>query len=228
MQTIPEGSAPKSPAEESGSDSKFRRDRRKLLGVGATGTVLAVLHSRAAFGSGYYNGGDGNILHSTNFSGCSLTGNNPDCSGGGLTPGFWKQYQHKRFWHPSFPPDAKFDQVFGVEVWGYDKLFDVINDEDGDGIKSDYVDSFGILGGGGDNVRGKVAILCVHAVAALQNAATPIPYDLSVAEVISQVGSVLAARNLSEIESLKNDLDFFNNQTVSGGIRWDDYIKTHT
>lgn len=60
------------------------------------------------------------------------------------------------------------------------------------------------LGGGGLNALGR------HAVAAVLNGASPdVAYDLSAAQVIAAFNSVYPG---GDYESLKNRLDFLNNQ----------------
>jgi hypothetical protein len=51
-----------------------------------------------------------------------------------------------------------------------------------------------------------------HGVAALQNAATSVSYDLTVQEVIDKVANALASGDKDMIDIAKNELDFFNNQ----------------
>jgi len=86
----------------------------------------------------------------------------------------------------------------------------------------DPVDSFldkvdeNMVSGNANSVGAQIRSLGFQAVAALQNAATAVPYALSVSAVKSDVASALQQAydgNISTVKSLKDELDGFNNQS---------------
>lgn len=154
-----------------------------------------------------------NCTMSGQLSGNLSDGNEP-CRGQGCSPGYWKNHTH--MWHYAFPPDETFSKVFGVNPFYPDNptLYQVIDK---------YV-------GPNDPFEPLVLVLGFHAVAALQNAATSVSYDLTVDQVITEVnaaytnylssgggsgggsGGRSGGDSVSDLEPLKNDLDFWNNQ----------------
>lgn len=119
----------------------------------------------------------------------------------GLTPGFWKN--HTNVWGPTgLSPNQTLESVFNVpDSYGLDNktLLQALNFE------------------GGSGTSGAARNLLRHAVAALLNAKHPnVDYALTSGSIISQVNSALASKNKTTIETLKNQLDHYNN--FGGGI----------
>lgn len=119
------------------------------------------------------------------------TANNEPPGGGteGLTPGFWKNNASK--WDASqwnvYVPDQPLSSVFDVSS------------------ELTFLDALN-RGGGGENA------LFRHAVAALLNAAHPdVDYPLSSSQIITAVNAAVASGDAEVIESLKDELDEFNN-----------------
>lgn len=134
-----------------------------------------------------------------------LSGNLSDgdelCRGEGCSPGYWKNHTH--MWHYAFKTTDLFDEVFEVNPFYPDNptLYQVIHK-----YKSPY-----------DPVEPLVLVLGFHAVAALQNAATSVSYDLTVDQVITDVNAAYISYQgsgdvVSALEPLKNQLDILNNQ----------------
>jgi hypothetical protein len=106
----------------------------------------------------------------------------------GCTPGYWKQSQHFDSWQV-YSPNQTYASVFGVNTFGSKTLLQVLS-----------------TGGGGANALGRIS------VAALLNAVhTGVAYPLTSTQVINQTKAALQSGNRSTIESLKNQLDSFNN-----------------
>ena len=108
---------------------------------------------------------DGNLVDG---DGCSAVCD-VEASGGGCTPGYWKQTQHFDSWVGYLPTD-RFDTVFSVTLFGNKTLLQVLGQ-----------------GGGGRAAMGR------HAVAALLSASSGgVDYFYSVAEVINLVQGAVA------------------------------------
>ena len=148
---------------------------------------------------------------------CSFVGADRQCTLG-LSPGFWRRYT--KLWASTFPTSQRFDDVFAfdtsVEIFGEATLENVIT------FAVDPVDSFldkvdeNMVSGNANSVGAQIRSLGFQAVAALQNAATAVPYALSVSAVKSDVASALQQAydgNISTVKSLKDELDGFNNQS---------------
>ena len=124
---------------------------------------------------------------------CEQTG------GEGLTPGFWKN--HTDLW-VTCTPDQTLESVFDVpDHLGLDDktLLEALNF------------------GGGTSVKGAAQNLFRHAVAAILNAShTLVEYALTSGSIIAQVNTALASNSVTTINTLKNQLDLFNN--AGGGI----------
>lgn len=136
------------------------------------------------------------------------------CSGEGCTPGFW--HKASRPWSTAFPPHMLFDEAFGTAgvmlsvnagtagVFPGLTLLEVVN-------QLEYKSSE-IADQAQRDDANKVRQLGHHAVAALQNAATSVKYDLTVEDVINNVYAAYSSGSYSNMESVKNVLDRLNNQ----------------
>jgi hypothetical protein len=110
----------------------------------------------------------------------------PPQAGEGCTPGYWKAPQHFDSWPAPYLPGQQFSSVFENAFPGL-TLLQVLE-----------------LQGGGLNALGR------QTVAALLSAASPdVDYDLTPAEVIAAFNAVFPG---GDYETLKNRLDFLNNQ----------------
>ena len=112
------------------------------------------------------------------------------CGGEGCSVEFWEGNYGN--WHYAYQHSCVFDSVFGTNVFGTDTLGDVISKNGENGVKR----------------------LGREAVAALQNSATHISYDLQVCVVIDMVGSAFAGNN-EEIKELADQLNVLNTQSLS-------------
>ena len=173
--------------------------RRRFTGVGVGSPLLLSLASRPVWAR--------NCSESGVLSGNLSEANDPECGGEGCSPGYWKN--HTSRWHHNYPPHATFDSVFEVfNVFGSATLLQVIRAQDKKGIR-------GTVPGGCapvDGCENMINALGRHSVAALQNAATPISFDLTVPEVIASFQMAYTSGNLQQMETTKNSLDTLNNQ----------------
>lgn len=209
------------------ADAKRLEARRQFLRIGlVTGPVVLTLASRPAFGG---NKGGTTTGGTTGTTGGVGTGPSVGMSGNvstygpnvwarlqGLTPGFWKQVQHKCYWAPNplKPNEYKYGDKKEVKEGKSTKTVYVNGTKFKDVFSNSTLDSSLTmldvlnLGGGGANALGR------HAVAALLNANHPqIFYRFSVESVI---GMVNAAFSGSNTEELKNLLDSENNREGVG------------
>lgn len=107
--------------------------------------------------------------------------------GEGCTPGYWKQPHHFDSW-TGYAPSDLYCNVFGVGPC--DMLLEVLK-----------------TGGGGEQALGR------HSVAALLNAASAdVSYDVFVADLISAVQDAYAEGTKDAFNSLKDELEGFNEQ----------------
>lgn len=117
----------------------------------------------------------------------------------GLTPGFWKN--DTDVW-ATYSPSQTLESVFDVpDHLGLDDktLLQALNF------------------GGGSSVKGAAQNLFRHAVAAILNSShTLVEYALTTSSIITQVNAALASNSVTTINTLKNQLDTFNN--AGGGI----------
>lgn len=131
------------------------------------------------------------------------------CGGEGCSPGFWKN--NGIGWHYDYPTGANFNAVFRVTAFEAGAtLEDVIL-----GSAEPLVPA-GCGFGNEQPWKNALRQLGFHAVAALQNAATSVSYDLTVAEVILSVrnSTTDAVSNCDKgyLETTKTSLETLNNQ----------------
>lgn len=130
------------------------------------------------------------------------------CHGEGLSPGYWGNHTDK--WNAHFPTTMLFKDVFGDHVGfegiaggGTPTLFQVmLSGDSSPNIISKY----------NANLNNMARQLAFHAVAALQNSASPLKYPIMVVDLISQVDAAFISRNADTMRTLKNTLDGWNNQ----------------
>jgi hypothetical protein len=147
------------------------------------------------------------------------------CAGEGLSPNFWKA--HPELWHYNFPPQMPFSSVFGVnafvEALGQPlSLYSVIKFT---GVNLNLKKNAGILNFVlvpceiQEELKQQFQIAVIQlgfqSVAALQNAATAVKYNLNVKEVIDTFNLNYASCNAAKVEMAANSLDFLNNQGSS-------------
>jgi hypothetical protein len=138
------------------------------------------------------------------------------CQGEGLSPGYWANHTSE-YWH-NYPATSMFNDVFRVNVFTPD--IQIVNAFEANGSQNHniHIPSWANM----DKSKKKqwctsVYDLCNQIVAALQNAATDIKYDLNPWQVIesfkyayeqdSFIGST------TSMDNLKNQLDILNNQS---------------
>jgi len=113
----------------------------------------------------------------------------PPQGGQGCTPGYWKQSHHFDSWTSPYDPTDAFSSVFANAFPGK-TLLQVLGQ-----------------GGGGIKALGRQAV-----AALLSSASAGVSYDHEVAEVIAMFNAAYASGSATEIERLKDELDFLNNQ----------------
>ncbi len=184
--------------QETTDGSPDQEGRRRLLkGLVATTPVILSVTSRPVLAA-----------RTCSESG-QLSGNLSDavtCQSEGCSPGYWKNHTNR--WHRNYPTDATFNSVFGVTAFSSSATLDQVIDQQADPT-SDAIASFGNCSNAGNLLKQ----LGFHAVAALQNAATNVKYDLDVLAVRASVQAAIGSGNCAEVESLKNTLDYYNNQS---------------
>jgi hypothetical protein len=116
----------------------------------------------------------------------------------GLTPGFWKNNAVKH--DGSAWADTGY---FMYQTLG--SVFDLAGTQYASLANKTLVQALSLEGGG-------VNALMRHAVAGLLNAGhTGVDYPLTTDQIVSKVNAALASGSASQIESLKNELDGYNN-----------------
>lgn len=188
-------------SDNSASNSSASRRRLLKIAVKSAPVVLTV-SSRPVWAR--------NCTLSGQLSGnLSDQGGGGVCAGEGCTPGYWKN--HPQSWHMSAQPELLFDSVFGTNVFPNLSLGQVI------GLCGNTQISQADINIVCSKCHNLMIMLGFHAVAALQNAATAVQYDLTVEEVIAGVRSAYQSRSKYQIEAMKDRLDTLNNQYCPGG-----------
>ena len=167
--------------------------RRWLKALVASGPVVAsvasrpVLAARSCTESGQLSG---------NTSGAQVV-----CAGEGCSASFWRS--RTDLWHPNYPPNAFFDAVFGTSIYPGYTLEQVINFTTATAPDP--------AGPPPCNDKEKIRLLAEQGVAALQNAATSVKYDLTVPVVINSI-SVAMNASCFIVDLAKSQLEALNNQ----------------
>ncbi len=184
---------------QAASDAGVESRRRLLKGIVASAPVVASVASRPVLAAR-------NCSESGQLSG-NASGTGPECGGEGCTPGFWKN--HTGLWHYDYPTSAVFDTVFGVAIFGNTAtLYEVVwNQVEPTGSDVNCVQNTQHP----NNPHKLVKALGRHAVAALQNAATSVSYDLTVGQVVASVQSAIVS-NCGDVKTTKNTLKDLNQQ----------------
>ena len=115
---------------------------------------------------------------------------------GGCSHGYWKN--HENAWQAPYTPNTLLGTVFTLGPT-YSSI-----------ASSSFSDALAF--NGGPTVVDAAKLLLLQAVAGLLNASQPlVNYPLSQADLISQVNAALATGNRTQILTLKNTLDGYNN-----------------
>ena len=171
--------------------------RRRLLKGGLIGApVILTQYGRPAWAGGCSE----SAMASENMSDVV------DCEGEGCSKGFWKKNTH--LWHPQYGPDKEFSEIFLITAF-YAKnshmgatLEEVIR---GDCTPVVPANCDG-------NCDRQLRGLGRQAVAALQNAACDVKYDLDVLTVIGKFVQAYQSPSADAIQHVKNELYYYNNQ----------------
>ncbi|HED15322.1 MAG TPA: hypothetical protein ENI64_00670 [Gammaproteobacteria bacterium] len=188
------------------SSERVQKKRRKLLkGAVSAAPVILTVASRPVWAR--------NCSLSGQLSG-NLSDQTEDCAGEGCTPGYWRN--HPASWHPSIQDYLLFDVVFGTNVFPNFTLGQVISLCSNTTINRANI-NIPVTCTPQSACLNLIIQLGYHAVAAIQNAATEVKYDLTVEEVIAEVQATYAGGDKNEIETQKNRFDMLNNQGCPGG-----------
>ncbi len=182
--------------------------RRLVKGAVVSAPVIMSLASRSAW-----------ARSACSYSG-QMSGNmspvDEPCGGEGCTTGFYKN--HAGLWHPEFPPMAVYNDVFGVDAFPGMTLADVIGlcETNAKDMNHDSI----VVPAGCTPEAGCFNVLVqlgYQSVAALQNAATEVSYDLMVVDVVQMVQMAYGAGTKEAMEAAKDQFDMFNNQVCPFG-----------
>lgn len=146
--------------------------------------------------------------HSGNMSGNISAAEEEPCAGEGCSPGFW--VTHSDLWHAEFGPNLLFLDVFGLDAYPGLTLFDVISQSDF-GLGS-FAARCGVSGKKEQNTKNLLQALGFQTVAALQNSANAVRYELTVADVQRTFLTAYQSCSLDRIEETKDSLDQLNNR----------------
>jgi hypothetical protein len=191
-------------AGEASQDPGHSGGRRDFLkGVVTTSPLVLTVAGRPVWGNP--------CTLSGQMSGNLSAQDGKPCVGEGCTPGFWKN--HLSLWHPQFPPGMAFSAAFGVDAFPGRTLYDVI-------LSPDRAKHYGEVPSGcfiesekeEKKFLGMLAILAYHAIAALQNSAGAVRYDLTVSEVQQSFAHAYRACSVERMEAAKNSLERLNEQ----------------
>lgn len=150
-----------------------------------------------------------------------LSGNLSDqdgipCFGEGCTTGFWQQKGYtSNSYHPKFPPNMLFYDAFGRNAFPNKTLYEVVSGKLLDqemNVPLTCVDVSPSPAANSNVCGNMLRQLGAQAVAALQNAASPMKYDLDVATVILSFQKSYDNGTVVAMEDTKNAFDLKNNQ----------------
>ncbi|HKJ71543.1 MAG TPA: hypothetical protein VKA55_07300 [Gammaproteobacteria bacterium] len=174
--------------------------RRFLQGLVSAAPGILTIAGRPAWAN--------RCTFSGNLSGNLSAPDDEACAGEGCSPGFW--VTHSDLWHPEFSPDLLFSDVFGVDAFPGLSLFAVISRTDF-GLGG-FASRCGMQGHGEHNAKNLLLSLGFQAVAALQNAANAVRYELTVADVQRSFLLAYQSCSLERMEETKDALDRLNNR----------------
>ena len=171
--------------------------RRRIATAGLIAPIIVTLSGRTAWAQG----GGSQCTESGQLSG-NLSNPGPACGGQGCSPGYWKT--HLERWHTNYPPTATFHSVFGVNAFPGASLYQVINEVATPSLPSACAPVSGC--------SGTLKACGMHAVAALQNAATEVSFIFDTLMVKTKFAAAYATGTKSAIEWQKNEFDTENNR----------------
>ncbi len=178
----------------SGSDGATRR---RLLKGGLIGApVILTQYGRPAWAGGCSE----SAMASENMSDVV------QCEGEGCSEQFWKQNTH--LWHPQYGPSTEFSEIFLITAYYAQNTFVGATLEEVIRGECDPVVPAGCEG----NCEPELLHLGKQAVAALQNAACDVKYDLDVLTVIAKFVQAYQSNKASDIQIVKEELYYLNNQ----------------
>lgn len=174
--------------------SENKENRRKFLkGAVVSAPVILSIASRPVWARGCSLSGQ-------------LSGNLSDaqaeepCQGEGCSSKYWCINGHR--FHQNYPADMMFDNAFGVNAYPGKSLMQVCSHVEDQEMVLPYNCQGTMMDGNDGNQQcyNELRDLGSQAVAALQNAASPLKYDLNVESVIA---SFQAAYNLGTLEAIE-------------------------
>ncbi|MGD8939792.1 MAG: hypothetical protein PVJ72_10460 [Gammaproteobacteria bacterium] len=190
---------------EDSSDTQIQEDgqsqsRRKFIKGAATATpIILSVASRPVWAR--------NCSLSGQLSGNLSDQNDPVCAGEGCSTTFWMDSANLNMYHPKFPPTMLFLDAFGRDAFPGKTLLQVIQKD----LKNpDIATPFGCTPA--STCRDTLLGLGVQAVAAIQNSASPIQYNLDVETVILSFQKSFDAGTVAAWQDTLTAFETFNNQ----------------
>lgn len=210
------------PNAESTAAVQATGDRRRFIRGTAAGSIVALsVLGRPAWA--------GHCSHSGRMSGNLSSHDYEPCGGDGMPATYWRNHLYE--WHEQWPPSMAFYHAFRVDAFPNSTLRDVIEgrrDRDvrwGDDSESDELADDAAQedrwwrehwrGGqllGRDDQEKLLRLLGIEAVAALQNAATPVSYVLTVPEVIDSFVQAYSSGSPGRMLLARRSLRRLNNR----------------
>jgi|GEM_PF-1433370 len=175
--------------------------RRLLQGLVSASPGILTIAGRPAWAN--------NCSNSGNHSGNASTHDDEVCAGEGCSPGFW--LTHTQLWNHDFRPESYFYHAFGADIFPQATLYEVICKQAR--CRTEGFGAFAGFGEGQDNkVENLLQALGFQSVAALQNAANGVRYELTVADVQRTCQMAFESGSLQQVEMTKDSLDQLNNR----------------
>lgn len=141
-----------------------------------------------------------------------LSGNLSDqdklpCSGEGCSIDFWGDISHTNLFHPKYPSTMLFIEAFGRDAFPGKTLLDVVQKR----IANNEVS---LLSGclPTSDCRNALIELGAQAVAALENSATPVRYDLELDTVLLSFQKSYDQGTVAALQDTSNAFSNFNSQ----------------
>ncbi|KPJ90537.1 MAG: hypothetical protein AMJ53_13315 [Gammaproteobacteria bacterium SG8_11] len=190
--------AKKGPDEPSTNDQNQSR-RKFIKGAAAATPIILSVASKPVW------------ARNCSLSG-QLSGNLSDhdgipCSGQGCSTDFWAQSINLNLYHPKFPPDLPFSMAFGRNAFSGSSLLQVIRRNVANNA---IATKFGCTPD--SECRKTLLELGAQAVAALQNSASPVKYDLDLDTVILSFQKSFDAGTLMHMQDTILAFQRYNNQ----------------
>ncbi|MDH5691496.1 MAG: hypothetical protein OEZ47_00170 [Gammaproteobacteria bacterium] len=133
------------------------------------------------------------------------------CGGEGCSTSFWQLNTDQ--WHAQIPPEALFDTVFQVEAFPGLSLLQTLGLSNDPNVRGEPPAGCALVSSTEAHAyQHTLRYLAVQSVAALQNAATPVNFDLTVEQVISNFRNAYHSCDPEVMKAAATTLDQLNSQ----------------